>query len=684
MALVFSAVVLAMMLTVAISGAIIYSHVSDRNERELQETIAGLLADSINRVSFSGKYHARLLVEQIAASQPRIASIVILDTAGDVIASSEPESGISDPVELDAASLNAVLTEKRSVFKEIVRGGTSFRQVAIPYRSGYQDGVTGVILLEMSTEEARRAEAHNRMLLTILVLSLSLVSLAATLVLSRKIARPVINLATRFRTILDRAPMLIRISDRDGHLLECSSSLSAMPAEDATLLNSEIAEVFASNREVEREVSLERDDNPTTFLATSFPVLNDKHGVPTLACSIGLDITERKAAEKEQRILETKLRQSQKMEAVGQLAGGVAHDFNNLLQAILGYGEIAQLKCEEGSSVYESLDQVMIAGQRAKTLVSQLLAFSRRQVLQMEDLDLTEVMADLMKMLRRVIGEHIVLDIKPGDALGWIRADRGQIEQILINLCINARDAMPAGGEIVIETENVQIDEEYCSTHDWSRAGRYVRLSVTDTGCGMNKRTLARVFEPFFTTKSLGKGTGLGLATVYGLVKQHDSQIEVYSEVDKGTTFKIYFPLVESAALPISNIDEGAVAGGTETILLAEDDEMVREVCVSILEDAGYSILLATDGEEALQVYEEHGDKIDLALLDVVMPKLGGRAVFERIRETRPELSVLFASGYSMNAIHTNFVLEEGLMLIQKPYKRADLLRKVREMLDKR
>ncbi len=380
--------------------------------------------------------------------------------------------------------------------------------------------------------------------------------------------------------------------------------------------------------------------------------------------------------------LEAQLRQAQKMEAVGQLAGGVAHDFNNLLQAILGYGDLALDEAGGDTPVRASIEEMLKAGRRARTLVSQLLAFSRRQVLDMRDVDLNDVVTDMMKMIRRILGEHIALETIAGHGLGIVRADPGQIEQILMNLCVNAHDAMPEGGTITIETKNVQIDESFCKSHAWAEPGSYALLSVTDSGCGMDDKTLANVFDPFFTTKELGHGTGLGLATVYGLVKQHQGMVHVYSEVAKGTAFKVYLPLVERAPEAADGKIETSAPGGSETILLAEDDVTIRELSQSFLESAGYTVLTASDGEEALHVFDEHADEIDLALLDVMMPKLGGRAVFNRIREARPGIRVLFSSGYSMNAIHTSFVLDEGLQLLQKPYPRDVLLQRVREVLD--
>ena len=409
---------------------------------------------------------------------------------------------------------------------------------------------------------------------------------------------------------------------------------------------------------------------------------HDESGKAIRMIGTHTDVTARKQAEAAREKLEGQLRQSQKMEAIGQLAGGIAHDFNNLLQAILGYGDLALDDLRGNANARSAVREMLKASQRAKTLVSQLLAFSRRQVLDMCDVDLNALIGDLVEMIRRLIGEHIRLDVLAGHSLGVIHADPGQIEQILVNLCVNARDAMPDGGTITIETENVRIDEEYCRTHAWAKPGRYVMLSVTDTGCGMDAETLANVFEPFFTTKDVGQGTGLGLSTVYGLISQHGGFVHAYSELGEGSTFKIYFPSVERAAANVGHKIEGAVSGGNETILLAEDEPVVRELTREVLERAGYRVLAAQDGREALRVFDQNADEIDLAMLDVIMPELGGKAVYEVVRERKPDLPVLFTSGYSMNAVHTNFVLDEGLELIQKPASRQSLLRRVRAALD--
>ncbi len=405
-------------------------------------------------------------------------------------------------------------------------------------------------------------------------------------------------------------------------------------------------------------------------------------GKPIRACGTHLDITERKMAEEAREKLEAQLLQSHKMEAVGQLAGGIAHDFNNLLQVILGNVDIVQSDLGPDTPNRESLDEVRKAAERAAELTQQLLAFSRRQIIQPVNLELNDLIQGVLRMVRRIIGEHIELRFIPGDSLGLVRGDKGQIEQVLMNLCVNARDAMPTGGTLTIETENVVIGAAYCQDHLWAIEGRYVLLSVTDSGLGMDEATRSHIFEPFFTTKGVGQGTGLGLATVYGIVKHHNGLIHVYSEPGKGTAFKIYLPIAERSADEVGSKIEVRAVGGSETILVAEDEEMVRRLVVRVLESAGYTVLEAVDGEEALRVFEKHADKIDMAILDVMMPKLGGREVMERIRAQCASMRFLFSSGYSENAIHSNFVIKSGLRLISKPYLGADLLRAVRETLD--
>lgn len=430
------------------------------------------------------------------------------------------------------------------------------------------------------------------------------------------------------------------------------------------------------------EVIIRNEQGEDRWVLVNAAPVYDAHGVITAGLVILHDFTEQKKVEAERKKLEAQLRQAQKMEAVGQLAGGVAHDFNNLLQVIFGNVDIMQSTLEEDSSDNQPLEEVRKAAERAASLTRQLLAFSRRQIIQPTNFDLNEVVQGVLKMIRRIIGEHIELRFSPCEGTGTIFADKGQIEQILMNLCVNARDAMPTGGTLTIETGHATLDSEYCRDHPWAAVGRYVRLVVTDTGYGMDEATRTQIFEPFFTTKEVGNGTGLGLATVYGIVKQHNGLIHVYSEPGMGSVFKVYLRASEQESETTEQKPEAPASGGSETILVAEDEAMVRTLVCNILEKAGYTVLKACDGEDALRVFDEHADTIDMALLDVMMPKLGGRGVMDRVRANYPRMRFLFSSGYSESAIHTDFVIKADVRLITKPYRKADLLRAIRETLD--
>jgi two-component system cell cycle sensor histidine kinase/response regulator CckA len=394
------------------------------------------------------------------------------------------------------------------------------------------------------------------------------------------------------------------------------------------------------------------------------------------ALEIARDITQRKS-------LEAQLLQAQKMEAVGRLAGGVAHDFNNLLTVILGSAELLLDSLGRNHPEREEAEEIRKAALRAADLTRQLLAFSRQQILAPQVLDLNEVVANMDKMLRRVIREDIDLRTVPSRDLRAVRADRGQLEQVVMNLAANARDAMPTGGKLTIETANVELDEAYARAHATAKPGSYVMLAVSDTGVGMDAETRARLFEPFFTTKPKGKGTGLGLATVYGIVKQSGGYIWVYSEPGRGTTFKIYLPRVEDAAVPSGSTPAAPPSlRGSETILLVEDQEEVRRLTHRVLEARGYTLLVAASGIEALRVAEAHPGPIHLLVTDVIMPAMSGREVGLLLAPARPETKVLYVSGYADESIVHHGVLEPGIAFLQKPFTAEALARKVREVLD--
>jgi PAS domain S-box-containing protein len=395
------------------------------------------------------------------------------------------------------------------------------------------------------------------------------------------------------------------------------------------------------------------------------------------------DVTERKRAEEALHKTEEQLRQALKMEAVGKLAGGVAHDFNNLLTAITGHSEMCLRRLTPENSLHRHIDQIKKAGDRAAALTRQLLAFSRKQILQPEVLDLNHIVLELSKMLQRLIGEDIDLLMGLAADLGKVKADPNQLEQVLMNLVVNSRDAMPKGGKLTIETSNVHLSGEFADNHASVPAGDYVMLAVSDSGCGMDAETQARIYEPFFTTKEVGKGTGLGLATVYGIVKQSEGSIWVYSEVGRGTTFKIYLPAVECPEpTVVAGIENHELLKGAETVLLVEDEEVVREMAAEILRENGYEVMVAKDPEAALILAAQYNGVIHLMLTDVVMPRMSGRDLAEQITPLRPEMKVLYMSGYTDDAIVHHGVLEEGTAFIAKPFSIDALARKLREVLD--
>jgi len=424
------------------------------------------------------------------------------------------------------------------------------------------------------------------------------------------------------------------------------------------------------------ELQRQRKDGATVDLSVSTAPLRDVSGGIIGVVALAADITQRKQ-------LEQQLRQAQKLEAIGGLAGGIAHDFNNLLTVIGGRSHIAAMGLEADDPRRHHLELITQTVDRAAGLTRQLLAFSRKQILEASVLDLGEVVGGMQPMLRRLIGEDLDLGMELDPGLWRIRADPSQIEQVVLNLIVNARDAMRDGGRLSIEVRNVELDAGYTDAHAGVAAGSYVMLAVSDTGHGMDAATLGQIFEPFFTTKGPGKGTGLGLATVYGIVKQSGGHIWVYSEVGHGTSFKIYLPRVDGPAVTPA-VTPGLPRRGTETVLLAEDDDQVRALARETLEISGYTVLEAAHPEAAITLAQQHGGALHLLLTDVVMPGMNGRALADRLLALRPGISVLFMSGYPAAAVAPHGTLEPGTQLLQKPFTPGNLARKVREVLDAR
>ena len=503
----------------------------------------------------------------------------------------------------------------------------------------------------------------------------------------------------RYRALFERSLEGVYVHDLEGNFIDANTTALNMLGYDKeeiknltflSLIGEDqlptaiegIQEILATGHHKQPyEFRLKRKDGGEILVeAKAFSILRE--GEIHSILGIARDITDQKLAEEEREKLRGQLNQAQKMEAVGRLAGGVAHDFNNLLTAIIGYSEMIKSSLDPNDILYSDVMEIMKAAESASRLTVQLLAFSRKQIISPKVININKSVEHSRKMLTRLIEEDIDLMFIPGKDLWRTRFDYGQFDQVLVNLVVNARDAMPNGGKLTIETANVTFDDEYCISHPVTKPGEYVMLAVSDDGCGMEKEVLDNIFEPFFTTKAINKGTGLGMSTVYGIVRQHDGFVYIYSEPGHGTVVSIYLRRIEAKTDVIERPVADAPIGGSETVLLAEDQDIVRKLAKRMLEENGYHVLAANDGGSAYQKCKKYEGDIHLLLTDVVMPKMNGKELYDQVSSARPEIRVLYMSGFTETAIAHRGVLDEGTAFIQKPFKVYDLLRKVREVLD--
>jgi len=507
----------------------------------------------------------------------------------------------------------------------------------------------------------------------------------------------------KYRQIYDEAPIGFHELNSEGNIVQVNRAELEILGYTAEEMLSQPVWKFVVEEELTRKILMakiagdvsfhetfertyRRKDGTTLPVLVKDRVIRDKGGQIIGIRSTFEDITERRKSEEALSKSEEQLRQWQKVEAIGKLAGGVAHDFNNLLMTIKGYSEILLGKFDPGDPRHEEVEEILMAAERATSLTRQLLAFGRRQVLHPQVLDLNGIVTNMNKMLRRLIGEDIQLLTALDQELWSVKVDPGQIEQVIMNLAVNARDAMPRGGKLTIETKNVVLDENYARQYVSVKPGPYVMMAVSDNGCGMDKETQSHLFEPFFTTKEKGKGTGLGLSTVYGIVKQSGGNIWVYSEPGRGTSFKIYLPkAAESAKEKYRPIEPTRISArqGAETILLVEDEKAVRTMIRKTLQSNGYTVLEAHHGQEALHICDQYSGPIHLLVTDVVMPRMSGKELAEKATPKHPEMKVLYMSGYPDNSIVQHGVLEPGTEFLQKPFTFKALEGKVREILDK-
>jgi signal transduction histidine kinase/ActR/RegA family two-component response regulator len=448
----------------------------------------------------------------------------------------------------------------------------------------------------------------------------------------------------------------------------------------------EVTRALTQSGQFRGEMIQYRKDGQPINIETTITALRDEAGKITGFVGVNRDITARKQAEEAREKLQAQLVQAQKMEAMGQLTAGIAHDFNNMLTVIMGFAELMKLKMLPADPLNDFLDKILGSGRNAAELVRQLMAFSRQQVLQPRVVDLNQAVDSMHAMLRRIIGEHVALETHLGAHLWPVKVDPNQMEQVIVNLAVNARDAMPRGGRLTVVTSNLALDDDLFLSHAVVRPGEYVVLSVSDTGSGMSAEVQSRLFEPFFTTKAQGKGSGLGLSMVYGIVQQSGGHIGVQSQVGRGTTFDIYLPRSqEAAAAPAPVVQSaGPATGGQETILVVEDNVEVRGLAISALKMQGYTMLEASNGEEALRLAAAHSGDIHLLLTDIVMPGMSGRALAEQLTARHPQLRVIYMSGYTHEVIDAHMAVPEpGQPFLQKPFTTQEVVRAVREALDR-
>jgi len=487
------------------------------------------------------------------------------------------------------------------------------------------------------------------------------------------------------------SPSVERFTGYTSTELMGKSSLQIMTPESQEIVRKTLEEELAKERQPDGdlsepqtlEVEVCRKDGSEVSMESKVSFLRDEHGKPVGVISVTRDITQRKKMEKEKEKLQAQLLQSQKMEAIGTLAGGVAHDFNNILTAIQGYTDFAMTSIGEDHPSYRDLKEVKKAAVRASKLTRQLLLFSRRQPMDLTPLNLNRTIENLKKMLIRIIGEDISVETDLEEGIWTVQADAGNIEQVIMNLAVNARDAMAGGGKLTIRTENLLLDEDYCRQYTYAHPGRFVRLSVQDSGAGIDDETISHIFEPFFTTKGLSGGTGLGLSAVYGIVKEHGGWINVYTEPEQGSVFKVYLPASaqetrEEAAEEVS-LDK--LQGSGESVLLVEDEPSVRDLLQRSLSENGYKVLVARTLQEAREVFKKKKGTLDMVLSDVVLPDGTGVELAEELRVQAPELPILLSSGYTDRKSQWSLIKEKGFLFLQKPYSLSDLLRKIKETI---
>ena len=701
----FGLVMLLIMLIITLFSAYRFLRLQKNEENRLAGTIGTILSEAISRISFSGKYHSRLLLEEMQKQLPELAYISVETLDGRIEAHSDDSLNDTLVHPQDRELSRQAVKRGESILLETMLNGKAVKEVRLPYHTGVNPEPAGVVRIGIRVDQTRGAQRMNLFINILMIFVLTGSAVWIMQILGRHFNRRLTQAEEalreseyRYRSIVENIQDTFYRTDLQGNLILVSPSGAKLLGYDSTeemlgrsnesfWLHPEKRQELLERLKQEGvvrdyEVVLVRKDGSPVEVSTTTSYYSDKAGHILGVEGVIRDITDVKQREKEKLQLENQLQQALKMEAIGQLAGGVAHDFNNMLGVIIGFSDL--ILAQEGSpqQFQAELEEIRNAALRSADLTRQLLTFARKQTVAPRILDLNQTVEGMLNMLRRLIGENIQLIWKPGADLWPIHMDPSQLDQILANLCVNARDAITGVGSISVETENTTFREEFCKAHPGATPGEYVQIAVSDTGCGMDQHTLSHIFEPFFTTKGVGKGTGLGLATVFGAVKQNHGFIHAYSEPGRGTTVLLYIPRhLAAASPPLAPGPAEPIPRGHEVIMLAEDEPAVLHMTRTMLESLGYTVLVADTPSEAIRKVNAYAGQIHLLVTDVIMPEMNGRELAERLLESRPKLKCLFMSGYTANIIANQGVLQKGMPFIHKPFTINELAVKVREAL---
>lgn len=701
----FGLVMLLIMLIITLFSAYRFLRLQKNEENRLAGTIGTILSEAISRISFSGKYHSRLLLEEMQKQLPELAYISVENLDGRIEAHSNDSLNDTLVNQRDRELSRQAVKKGEPILLETMLNGKAVKEVRLPYRAGVNPEPAGVVRIGIRVDQTRGAQRKNLFINILMIFVLTGSAVWIMQILGRHFNRRLTQAEEalreseyRYRSIVENIPDTFYRTDLRGRLILISPSGAKLLGYDSTeeMLGRSIESFWLHPEKrgelLERlkqggvvrdyEVVLVRKDGSPVEVSTTTSYYSDQAGRILGVEGVVRDVTDVKQREKEKLQLENQLQQALKMEAIGQLAGGVAHDFNNMLGVIIGFSDLILAQEDSPQRFQAELEEIRNAALRSADLTRQLLTFARKQTVAPRVLDLNQTVEGMLNMLRRLIGENIKLIWKPGADLWPIHMDPSQLDQILANLCVNARDAIAGVGSIFVETENTTFGEDYCKAHPGATPGEYVQIAVSDTGCGMDQHTLSHIFEPFFTTKGVGKGTGLGLATVFGAVKQNHGYIHAYSELGRGTTVLLYIPRYLAAAAPPPAAGTAEpIPRGHEVIVLAEDEPAVLHMTQTMLESLGYTVLAADTPSEAIRQVNAYAGQIHLLATDVIMPEMNGRELAERLLESRPTLKCLFMSGYTANIIANQGVLQKGVPFIHKPFTIVELAVKVREAL---